>query len=107
MLVVILDEGPVKIDWSADPGKPAQVVRKRGFRLMFLPVLKFEDGYGFSYGARFARPGPFGRRSQLSVPATWGGEKRVAMEVDKRFVGGPVSRVEAGGSVSRRRNRLY
>ena len=59
VLVVILDEGPVKIDWSADPGKPPQVVRRRGFHLMFLPVLKFEDGYGFSYGARF--PGRDGR----------------------------------------------
>src|SRR5205814_3848181 len=58
VLVVILDEGAVRIESSADPGKPARVVRKRGFHLMFLPVLKFEDGYGFSYGARFARTGP-------------------------------------------------
>ena len=39
VLVVILDEGPFTIESSADPGKPARVVRRRQFRLMFLPVL--------------------------------------------------------------------
>ena len=107
VLVVILDEGPVKIEANADPGQPARVVRRRGFRLMFLPLLKFEDGYGFSYGARFARAGPFGRRSQTAFPLTWGGDKRAAVETDKSFVDGPVSRVRAGASVSRRRNPFY
>jgi outer membrane protein assembly factor BamA len=107
VLVVILDEGPVTIESSADPGKPARVVRRRQFRLMFLPVLKFEDGYGFSYGARFAHAGPFGRRSQMSFPLTWGGDKRAAAALDKTFARGPVSRVEAGVSASRRRNPFY
>jgi hypothetical protein len=107
VLVVILDEGPVTIESSADPGTPARVVRKRGFRLMFLPLLKFEDGYGFSYGVQFARAGPFGRRSQLSVPLTWGGEKRAAVKIDKALTRGPVSRVDAGAAVSRRRNPFY
>jgi len=74
---------------------------------MFLPVLKFEDGYGFSYGARFARAAPFGRRSQMSFPLTWGGDKRAAVELDKTFASGPVSRVQAGVSASRRRNPFY
>jgi hypothetical protein len=107
VLVVILDEGPVKIESSAGPGQPARVVRDRRFRLMFLPLFKFEDGYGVSYGARFARASPLGRRSQLSFPLTWGGDKRAAVELDKDFTGGPVSRVGAGVSVSRRRNPFY
>jgi outer membrane protein assembly factor BamA len=107
VLVVILDEGPVKIESSAAPGQPTRVVRRRGFRLMFLPLLKFEDGYGFSYGAQFARAGPFGRRSQMSFPLTWGGDKRAAAAMNKSFVGGPVSRVQSGVSVSRRRNPFY
>ena len=107
VLVVILDEGPVTIESSADPGKPARVVRRRQFRLMFLPVLKFEDGYGFSYGARFAHAGPFGRRSQLSVPLTWGADRHAAVELDKTLARGPVSRLEAGVSASRRRNPFY
>jgi outer membrane protein assembly factor BamA len=107
VLVVIVDEGPVTVDWSATPGTPARVVRNRSFHLMFLPLLKFEDGYGLSYGVRFARNSPIGRRSQLSFPMTWGGDKRAAVELDKAFARGPVSRVEAGGSVSRRRNPFY
>ena len=107
VLVVILDEGPVKVDVSDDPGQPARVVRRRGFHLMFLPLLRFEDGYGFSYGVLFARTGPLGRRSQVSFPLTWGGEKRAAAEFDKGLARGPVSRLKAGVSASRRRNPFY
>ena len=74
---------------------------------MFLPILKFEDGYGMSYGARVTRPGPLGRRSQVSFPLTWGGDKRAAAELAKDVARGPVSRVEAGASLSRRRNPFY
>ena len=107
VLVVILDEGPVKIDWSAGPDETTRVVRHRRFRLMFLPLLKFEDGYGVSYGARFARAHPIGRRSQVAFPLTWGGDKRAAVELDKEFARGPVSRVEAGVSASRRKHPFY
>ena len=62
VIVVILDEGPVRIDTSGGPGTPARVVRRGGLRLMYLPVLSFEDGYGFSYGVRVARTGPLGRK---------------------------------------------
>ncbi len=58
---------------------------------MFLPILNFEDGYGFTYGVRVARPDPLGRRSQLSFPLTWGGDKRAAVELDKNFARGPVT----------------
>jgi outer membrane protein assembly factor BamA len=107
VLVVILDEGPVKIDSSADPGQPPRVVRSRRFRLMFLPLLKFEDGYGVSYGVRFARSNPLGRGSQLAFPLTWGGDKRAAVELNKNLARGPVSRVQAGAAVSRRRNPFF
>jgi outer membrane protein assembly factor BamA len=107
VLVVILDEGPVTIELNEGSGTPPRVVRKRNFHLMFLPLLKFEDGYGLSYGVRFARTGPIGRRSQLAFPLTWGGDKRAAVELYKNFPSGPVSRVEAGASVSRQRHPFY
>src|SRR4029453_4765802 len=103
----ILDEGSVKIESSSDPGKTARIVRDSGLGLMYLPILTFEDGYGFSYGARIARRNPVGPRSQLSFPLTWGGDKRAAAELDKEFARGPVSHVEAGMSVSRRKNPFY
>jgi outer membrane translocation and assembly module TamA len=107
VIVVILDEGPVRIDTSGGPGTPARVVRRGGLRLMYLPVLSFEDGYGFSYGVRVARTGPLGRRSRVAFPLTWGGDKRAGVEVDKTFLGGPLTRVEAGAAVSRRRHPFY
>jgi hypothetical protein len=107
VIVVIVDEGPVKIEWGAGPDAPARVVRRRGLRLLYLPVLDFEDGYGFSYGLRVARPNPIGSRSRLSFPLTWGGDKRAGVELDKTFMRGPVTRVEAGASVTRRRHPFY
>jgi hypothetical protein len=107
VLVVIVDEGPVKIEAGADAGTPPRVVRDRGLHLMFLPLLKFEDGYGLSYGARIARRNPLGRRSELSFPLTWGGDKRAAAVLARSFARGPVSRFEAGGSVSRRRHPFF
>jgi outer membrane protein assembly factor BamA len=98
VLVIVVDEGPVRIEVTGDPNRPTRVVRDRGLNLLVLPVLHFQDGYGLTYGARVSLPNPAGTRSRLSFPLTWGGEKRAAVELDKDFEHGPVSR--AGGSVS-------
>ena len=110
VIVVIVDEGPVAIDWGSGgdtPARPAEVKRRRGLGLMFLPILNFEDGYGFTYGARVGRPGPFGSASHLSVPLTWGGDKRAALEIQKNFARGPVTGVDTGASVNRRTHPFY
>ena len=49
-------------------------------RLMLLPILDAEDGYGVSYGARLALPNPLGTNSRLSMPFAWGGQKQAALE---------------------------
>ena len=67
---------------------------------MFLPVVTAEDGYGLIYGAQFAVPDPVGKNSRLAFPATWGGDKRVAAEIEKDFDRGVVSRLSAGASIS-------
>jgi hypothetical protein len=75
---------------------------------MFLPILGFEDGYGFTYGVRVTRPDPLGPGSRLSFPLTWGGSKRAAVEVDRNFADGPIiHRIEAGGSISRREHPFF
>ena len=107
ILVVIVDEGPVRIETTGDPDKPTRVVRSGRAHLMFLPVLNFEDGYGFTYGARFAWPEPFGKRSRIAVPLTWGGDKRAAAELDKVLERGPLTRVTGGGGISQRENPFY
>src|SRR5438093_607715 len=85
VLVVLVDEGPVAIERTGDPARPTRVVRRRRLNLLFLPVVTGEDGYGLTYGVRLAAPDRLGPDSRVSFPMTWGGEKRAAVEVEKRF----------------------
>jgi outer membrane protein assembly factor BamA len=107
LLVVIVDEGAVKVERTGNPDAPTRIVRSRPLNLMFLPILTREDGYGFTYGARFARVGLLGNDSRISFPLTWGGEKKAAAELDKSFTSGPVDRLLAGVSISRRTNPFF
>jgi outer membrane protein assembly factor BamA len=104
LLVIVVDEGPVKVEGS---GASARIVRTRGPHFLFLPALGYEDGYGLSYGARFALPDPAGHHSQLTFPLTWGGDKRIAAQLEKGLDGGPLTRVQADVSISRRTNPFF
>jgi outer membrane protein assembly factor BamA len=104
--VIIVDEGPVQIDTTGDPEHPVRAVRTGHRAMMFLPVLTAEDGYGVTYGARFAWPELLGKGSRVTVPATWGGDKRAAVEVE-RTLSGPIDRLSGGVSISRRTNPFY
>lgn len=107
VLVIVVDEGDVKIEWDQNSGAPPRTVRRRGLPVMFLPVLNVEDGYGWTYGVRFALPNVAGSRSRLAMPLTWGGDKRAAVQLEKDFERGPLDRVTAGLSVSRREHPFY
>jgi outer membrane protein assembly factor BamA len=107
LIVIIVNEGPVRIERTGDPDHPTRVVRNRRLNLMFLPVLYEEDGYGMTYGARLGLPEPAGKQSRVGFPLTWGGDKRAAAELDKTLAGGPLDRVTAGASISRRTNPFY
>ena len=107
VLVILVDEGPVKIERNHDKNGEPRVAKIRGPRLMFLPLLSVEDGYGFSYGVRLGVPDPVGPKSQLSVPLTWGGDKRVAVQLEQGFDRGPVTRIQTGASISRRTNPFF
>jgi outer membrane protein assembly factor BamA len=75
--------------------------------MQVLPVLNYVDGYGFTYGGRLAFANAIGRDSRISVPLTWGGTKRAAVEIDKNFTGAPIDRLEGGGSISSVENPYY
>ena len=106
-LVIVVNEGPVRLE-SGAPGAPITIVRRRGIRnLMFLPIIDAEDGYGVTYGARLALLGPVGPKSRLSFPLTWGGMKRAGIELERRFGRGPFSRLELGGAVQRQTNPAF
>ncbi len=108
-LVIIVDEGPVKIVMTGDADSPTKAVRKRLPNILVLPILRREDGYGFTYGARLTLPDPhwMGRRSRVMFPVTWGGTKQAAVDLEKRIDGGVFDRVTAGASISRRTNLAF
>ena len=108
-LVIIVDEGPVKIVMTGDPDSPTRVARKRLPNMLILPILNQEDGYGVTYGARLTLPDPqwLGKRSRVTFPLTWGGTKQAAVDIEKRLEGGVIDRVTASASISRSENLAY
>ena len=60
---------------------------------MFLPIVNYADGYGFTYGGRVSTIDLLGIGERLSVPLTWGGTRRAALEVERTFKTGPLTRV--------------
>ena len=104
-LVIVVNEGPVRLK---EEGGTLSIVRRRGVRnLMVLPILSGEDGYGFTYGARFAMMNVAGPQSRLSFPLTWGGTKQAGVELDQPIARGPFNRVQIGGGWQRQTNSAF
>jgi outer membrane protein assembly factor BamA len=84
---------------------------------MFLPIFNFQDGYGLTYGVRTTFPHAIDDQTRVSVPLSWGGERRAGVEVDHWFGGSrgfsgfakrdPVLRLLGGFSIYRRENPYY
>ncbi len=88
-------------------GEPPSVMRRLRNRLMFLPILDYEDGYGWTYGARTSVIGALGAGERISVPLSWGGTRRAAVEVDRTFQSGPLTRVFGTYGISQRENPYF
>jgi hypothetical protein len=106
-IVLVVHEAP-GIRSIDDPthvfARPFQRAR-RG--LMFLPILGYEDGYGLTYGARFSVHNVLGLRERVSVPLSWGGTRRAAVEIERTFDRGPLTRVLGSVGVWQRENPAY
>jgi outer membrane protein assembly factor BamA len=74
---------------------------------MFMPILSYADGYGFTYGARFSTKDLLGLDERLSVPLTWGGTRRAALELERTFRSGPVTRVLSSAAIFQRENPRF
>jgi outer membrane protein assembly factor BamA len=107
VLVVIVDEGPVKIEGFDEPNTPSRVVKRHGFGTLWFPLLDFEDGYGFSYGVQLAKTKVLGENSRLFFPLTWGGTRQAGAALEKNFDGGPLTRIETGANVVGRTNPFF
>ena len=78
-----------------------------GRRLMVAPILDHREGYGVAYGVLTSFVDTFGPGGRLSVPATWGGHKRIALEMETPVRGPLIDRLWAGGSRGRRRHPYF
>lgn len=104
-LILVVRERP----GASDPARRA-VARAVGFlarRTMFLPILDYAEGHGYSYGARFRLVDVAGAGSSLSVPLTWGGTRQAGAVIEKRFETGVVHALRAGAEATRQENQHY
>ncbi|HZR22847.1 MAG TPA: BamA/TamA family outer membrane protein [Vicinamibacterales bacterium] len=107
VIVIIVDEGRVRIAHTNDPEHPYRAVRNHWPRLMYQPILRRSDQYGTTYGVRVAVPEYFGKNSRLIVPFAWGGEKQAGVQMDKQDDAGFLNRVQAGATWSQRLHPVF
>jgi outer membrane protein assembly factor BamA len=85
-LVIVVTEHPSvqPVDLGL-PKVPGPLGRLRS-QTMFLPILSVEDGYGLTYGLRTAIVGGRASATRVSVPASWGGTRQLAVEAERSFM---------------------
>jgi hypothetical protein len=112
-LVLLVHEKPgvrSEIGGVDVPGVPAKVARPVGWlrsKLMFLPIIGWVDGYGFTYGGRVSTVDLLGMNERLSVPLTWGGTRRAALEFERGFKTGPLTRIDSSFGIWNRENPRF
>ena len=89
LLMVVVDEFPGIDEFDITRGKVPGPMRRFWSSGMFMPILRSEDGYGFTYGGRVSFVDRLGPRSRVSVPLTWGGERQARVQVERSFQIGP------------------
>ena len=94
LIMIVIDEKPAVTSDDLTPG-PMKRIRAAG---MWLPILNYADGYGLTYGARITFVDPLGPRTRVSVPLSWGGERRAGVDLERSFGGTPVARGLTGKS---------
>jgi len=74
LVMILVEERPAVTPEDLTPSP----FRRLRAGQQWLPILNYADGYGFTYGVRTSFRGIAGSRSRLSVPLSWGGERRVS-----------------------------
>lgn len=107
LIVIRVDEGPVRLVPPGVPGQAPSVARRRRLSVMFVPILGAEDGYGVTYGVHFAITGHRNTTQRVIVPVSWGGDKRAAVELQKEFSRRFAPQVRTGMLVQRRNHPFF
>ncbi|HVJ27263.1 MAG TPA: BamA/TamA family outer membrane protein [Vicinamibacterales bacterium] len=102
-LVLVVHEKTAVVATAAGEIKRPMMKRITS-RVMFLPILSYADGYGFTYGARFSTVNLLGAGERLSVPMSWGGTRRIALEAERSFKRGPLTRILGSATLKQHDN---
>jgi hypothetical protein len=97
VLMIVVHERP-------SPGRGGLVMaglRRLAGQSMFSPIIDYDEGYGFSYGARASFVDALGSRARVSVPVAWGAIRRASAEVERSFDRRWLSTLRGRASVSR------
>jgi len=103
-IVLVVHEKPGTVVKPGDINPVTAPFHRITSRMMFLPILSYEDGYGFTYGGRVSTMDLLGTGERLSVPLTWGGTKRAALEFERTFAHAPITRVATSVAIWNREN---
>jgi len=106
-VLLIVHEKPGTFSAGGVIQRSTRPLGRVGDRLMFLPIVNYADGYGLTYGGRVSTIDLFGGGERLSVPLTWGGTRRAALEVDRTFKRGPFTRLESSIAIWQRENPRF
>ena len=106
--IVLVVHEKATVTASPTTGEPEKKMsRWLTSRLMFLPIISYADGYGFTYGARVSTKDLLGFDERLSVPLTWGGTRRAALELERTFTRGPITRVFSSAAIYQHENPRF
>jgi hypothetical protein len=106
-LVLVVHERPGVRSGAGNTNPGLSPFSRLKSQLMFLPIVGYTDGYGFTYGARLSTVDLLGFGERLSVPLTWGGTRRAAIEFERSFKTGPLTRVTSTFGIWNRENPHY
>jgi outer membrane protein assembly factor BamA len=102
-IVLLVHERP-GVTVAGDPPSPFRRFRNH---LMYFPILRYDDGYGWTYGGRASVVNALGKGTRVSLPVSWGGTRRAALEADRTFQTGPLTRLSGSFGVSQQENPHY
>jgi hypothetical protein len=85
VIILVAEQAAVRPVVDVDvPPLPGVLGRLRS-QTMFMPILSVDDGYGLTYGLRTSFVGGRASATRLSVPASWGGTRQLAVEAERTF----------------------
>lgn len=99
-LLIIVHERP----GTSPAGEPPSTWRRLRSHLMFFPILDYDEGYGWTYGLQTSVVGVLGRRERFSVPLSWGATRRAAVEIERPFTSGPLTRLVGSFGIAQTEN---